>query len=811
MDSHALKVLEYNKIKEILSNFAVSTLGREAINTLQPSTSADEIRFALQEVSEMILLWQTNRDPSLNGLYDIREPLHRCAVSGAVLEPAELIVIGETIAAARHIQASLKRVNDAAPHISHYASRIVPHPELESAFSKIFDEQKQIRDSASNKLNQIRKSLRQQRDSIVKRIERSIRTRYKEYLQEAYYTHREGRYVLPIDARYQNKVKGIAHDRSATGTTVFIEPMELVEDGNRLKELFREEEIEVRRILRELTAKIGAHKDDLLYNLETFRQLDFLCAKARFSIQYRLHPPVITETETLSIVNGRHPLLVVQKGHDSVVPLNLSMPDNVRGLVLTGPNTGGKTVVLKVVGLMVLMAQSGIPIPADDSTVIPVFHTFGADIGDEQSLEQSLSTFSSHMSNIRSILSFADHKSLIFLDELGSGTDPIEGGALAAGIIEQLYEQGATFLVTTHLQELKLFAHTTDGMANGAMEFDSHTLEPTYRFSMGLPGQSNAIQIANRLGLPSAIIERARSRIEERGDSPEFLLKQLGEELQSAQDKRRTLEEELEKARNLKQENERRLSKARNEARETLRRAEHKAQGLLQELERRLQKMERQEREFQKKWQQKLDQLVKSSQKTAPPETILEHLRHDLQVVKQQIGKTQPPPIEETYERKEWSWDQLKPGCRVRIAGFSSLGTVRTVWQKRNEIEIHINSLNLRIKAKNILEVLPPSKHPADIHPPGVSVERPQNVQSRVDVHGLTVDEMIPRVQKYIDNAYLAGIPSVTIVHGYGTGILRRAVRSLLNDIPVVKNFQNGGYYEGGAGVTVVQLKSARM
>ncbi|RJP21876.1 MAG: endonuclease MutS2 [Candidatus Omnitrophota bacterium] len=810
MDEHAFQVLEFYKVKELILPFAVSALGREAIAALQPAFSASEIRFALQEVTEMVRLWELNREPPLNGLYDVRDPLRRCAVPGAVLDPAELIVIGETIAAARRIQTALRNIKEEAPHINQYGNRLIPHPDIEKIFETVFDEQKQIRDTASRELAQIRKSIHQQREFIVKQINRMIRTRFKDFLQEAYYTQRDDRYVLPIDARYQNKVKGIVHDRSATGTTVFIEPFELVEDSNRLKELRREEEMEIRRILQDLTAKIAENQFDFLNNIEIFRQLDFLAAKARFSIRYRMNEPVITEDGSLVIVNGRHPLLIARHERENVVPLNLALPPDVHGLVITGPNTGGKTVVLKTVGLLVLMAQSGLHIPADGASEIPVFRSFGADIGDEQSLEQSLSTFSSHMSNIRAILFAAGERSLVMLDELGSGTDPVEGGALATAIIEQLHTQKATFLVTTHLQELKLYTYNKAGMENGAMEFDSRTLEPTFLFTMGLPGQSNAIQIADRLGLPPAIIQRARSQITEQGGSPEHLLKQLGEELQTARNVRISVEEELRKAHHLKQENEQRLQKARNEARETVRRAERKAQGLIHELERRIQKMDRQEREFQKEWHKKLTQLVESSQKPAPPVTILAHLRHDLETVKRQVEKAQPPPIEESYERKEWSWDQLKTNSRVRIAGFSKPGKVRQVSKNRNEVEVHISLLNLRVKADQILEVLPAEKSPEEIHPPGITVERPESVANRCDVHGMTVDEMIPVVQKYLDHAYLAGVTPVTIVHGHGTGILRRAVRSLLHENPTVKSFQNGDSFEGGGGVTVVQLKFMR-
>ena len=808
MDAHALRVLEFQKVKEILLDYAASPLGREAVEALHPSTSIDEIRFTLREVSEMSRLWETNREPPLDGLYDVREPLRRCGIPGAVLDPAELIVIGETVKAARHIRSALRKIRDEAPHIRVYGEQLIPHPDLEEALARVFDEQGNIRDSASHELLKIRRAIRDRRSALVTRIERLIRGSWKEYLQDSLYTQREGRYVLPVDAHFQNKVHGIIHDRSTSGTTVYIEPIELVEDGNRLKELYREEEIEIRKILYDLTAMIASRREDLFHNLEVFRQLDFIAAKARVSLKFQWTEPVIKSEGPLVIVNGRHPLLYVRHGKEKVVPLNLSMPPDVRGLVITGPNTGGKTVVLKTVGLLVLMAQSGLHIPADAGSELPVFQTLGADIGDEQSLEQNLSTFSSHIGNIRALLAEAGPQGLVLLDELGSGTDPVEGGALATSILRQLYDQQATFLSTTHLQELKLFAHGTPGVENGAMEFDLHTLQPTYAFTMGLPGQSNAIQIADRLGIPPSIIQRARAELAEKGSAPEDLLTQLGEELRSARTFRWKAEQELVKARNLQKESERRLAKAGNEAQDILRRAERKAQGLIQELEQRLADMERQQADFQKQWREKLSELVHHTSQPAPPESILAQVRKELEAAKKQIEKTPPPRLEEAVEREEWSWDDLRPGARVWVAGFSGVGVVREVVAKKKVVEIGINSMSLRINADRILAILSPETESASVlSAPDVFVERPPAAAGQVEVIGLTVDEMTPIVQKFVDHAFLSGLPYVTIVHGHGTGTLRRAIRGLLSENPVVKSFQNGSELEGGNGVTVVHLK----
>ena len=562
MDQHALHVLEFEKVKESLLGFASSALGREAVAELRPLKNHYAIRENLADTTEMAKLYDSEQAPPLDGLYDVRSFLQKSLLSGAMLEPAEILLICETVAAARRIRNSVKNRRIAAPRIDRYCQRLIHYPEIEDAVNRVFDEQKNVRDNATPELLKVRKAVRQQRAAIVRRLERLIRGHWRDYLQENFHTQREGRYVLPVDARYQNKVSGIIHDRSSTGTTVYIEPMELVEDSNMLKSMIREEEMEIRRILRELTALIARFEPELQQNLTVFAHLDFVAAKARYSNRYGMQEPKIVDDRTLSVVNARHPLLLAKHGRDKIVPLSLDLVSDVRGLMITGPNTGGKTVILKTVGTLVLMAQSGLHVPADSNTKLPVFDSVMADIGDEQSLEQSLSTFSSHMSIIRQVLESADERTLVLFDELGSGTDPVEGGALSCAILDRLHEQGATFFVTTHLQELKVYAYKTDGVVNGSMEFDLQSLQPTYRFTMGLPGKSNAIQIAERLGLPGSVIASAKASLSKETESPEELLTRLGDELRKVQSQRAEADRARYKANNLREESENRLRNA---------------------------------------------------------------------------------------------------------------------------------------------------------------------------------------------------------------------------------------------------------
>jgi len=740
----------------------------------------------------------------------------RSGIPGAMLEPQEFIQIKESAAAARRVNAALRGIRVEAPHIQHYGQRLVPHPEIERAIDAVLDEIGEVRDNASRELHKIRRAMRELRQVIVRRLERLIRTQYKPFLMETYYTQREGRYVLPIEAKFQNKVAGIIHDRSATGTTVYIEPLILIEEGNRLKDLEKQEELEIRRILRELTAQVGEIRNDLFSNQEIFADLDFLSAKARLSLRFEMVEPELDEDGGFVLVGARHPLLLRHLGMEKVVPLDLSLGNGIRGVVITGPNTGGKTVVLKTVGLLVLMAQSGLHIPAQPGTRLPLITYVGADIGDEQSLEQSLSTFSSHMTQIRQILEESGPGSLVLLDELGSGTDPVEGGALATAIFETLHRKGATVLITTHLNDLKVYAHSAEGVTNGAMEFDTETLEPTFRFTLGLPGRSNAIQIANRLGLSGEIIQRARAYAgESGGDVPslsrgeaEDLLYRLGEELKQAQSYRWEAEEALRKARGTENESREKMRRANTEAAQILKRAERKAQGLLSEMERRLRTLDRQEQDFREEWKRRLAALEQKAASSGPPDALLQEVRRDLQSAQDQLAEVSRAAREAAGESEEApvNQDEIEVGLEARIQGMKEWGLILNVDRRRSEVELSISEMNLRVPMARIVELREYiwREVPAE---PTVTLLEKEAVASRVEIIGLTVDEALPIVERALNDAFLARAPSVTIVHGHGTGALRRGVRSHLATHPLVRNFRNGKDYEGGSGVTVVSFR----
>ncbi|MDX9753725.1 MAG: endonuclease MutS2 [bacterium] len=816
MNQHTFQVLEFDKIKALVRQYAASTLGRDAVDAMRPFTHAEEVQRAQREVTEMVRLYRARQEPALDGIYDIRDILQKSQIPGAMLDPAEILLCGETVAAAARIQYGLKKAEIDTPLLKQIIHRLTLHPEIEKELARVFDAQKNIRDNATPALAKIRASLRQQRVSMIKRLEHLMRTGWKDYLQEDFYTNRDERYVLPVDARYQNKVKGIIHDRSATGTTVYIEPLELVEDGNILKGLQRDEEIEIGKILQALTAMIASHADTLLANIDLFKRIDFIAAKARFGIKYAMEEPKISPSKTLKLVQARHPLLLVKHGVEDVVALDLELDDTTPGLVISGPNTGGKTVVLKTVGLLVLMCQAGLPIPASPLSEIPIYRLISADIGDEQSLEQSLSTFSSHMKNIRFILNHADEHSLILIDELGSGTDPIEGGALSCAILEQLRAQNAMFIITTHLQELKLFAYQAEGIKNGSMEFDLQTLRPTFRFQMGLPGQSNAIRIAKRLGLPTPVIEKAQSIMQERGESPEDMLTKMGNELRQAENLRKKAAREAAKAQQQYEDNKKYKKRAEGQAKDILQRAEHKAQKLVMEMEHRLAEMEKREKQFQSEWKARLDYLIQQSSQISGEQSSKSQfadLKEDVKQTRKKLVERRLEEKNETAQKrpvpKTWRWNHLIPGARVRLDGISEIGTVTKIWAEKKEIEVQLSTVVLKVKTETVLEILRDKPTPKVDAAASVKVSRPEYIHNSCDIHGMTVEEMTPVVEKYLDDAFLSGQPYVYIVHGLGMGVLRRAVQNLLKANPIVRSYRPGGDYEGGMGVTVATLNSS--
>ncbi len=800
MDAHSLHVLEYDKIKAMVARYLSTELGREVLDALQPDSDPTSVREQLRVTTEARHAVDQLLEAPLDPVHDLRPLLVRLAPEGAYLDPRELLRVRETLHTVRRLAEFCESLPHALERLRSWGADLQPQEDLETAITRTIDDEARVKDSASRQLKAIRGSVREVQDWITRRLERMLRkSNWRQYLQEPYFTQREGRYVLPVQTQFKSRVRGIVHDCSDTGTTTFIEPVEIVEQGNRLRELVAEEEVEVRKILRQVSSLVRRANEPIRHNLNVLAQIDFAFAKGRLSAVFHMQEPEVAARGVLKIRGGRHPLLI-EALREKVVPLDLTLGDTCRAMVITGPNTGGKTVVLKTAGILCLMAASGLHIPAGDGTRVVLYSKLFADIGDEQSLEQSLSTFSSHMNQIAKFVSACDEQTLVLLDELGTGTDPVEGGALGVAILGTLAERGASALVTTHLNELKVYAYETEGIENGGMAFDSESLQPTYRLIPGTPGSSYALDIATRLGLTSEVIDKARTRLERGREDAETLLERLSTDTRRAEQARREAEAELRKAEHLRLDLARRLDRIEREKGHIQERARHEARSKLEDLERAIREVE-----------DELDQLLETAQ-AATAEEIQTATASIDELKKQQMAlrlkakrEFQPPP--ETPRWEPVDPERLEVGQSVHLQGFSQPGRLAALDLKRKEAEVYIQSVQLHVPLARILGIVRPEEEP-EPKPPKVTVDvsEKDDLPHSLDIHGQTLDEAQPRLEKYLDAAHLAAWPQVYIIHGVGTGRLRRMVHEVLAKHPLVQEFRPGDYFEGGRGVTVVQM-----
>src|SRR5215213_4187578 len=588
MDAKTLSVLEYPKILERLKTFCDFSASMELARSLEPTNSHDLALARLAETSEARRQFSTNDNIGIGGAHDIR-PAADLAGRGGVLDPQQLLDVKSTLISSRELKKSLERKTDETPRLAQIAAGLPEAHGIVDSTSRVLSDRGEVLDSASPKLGTLRREIKIAHDRLMSRLQRYL-TESANKLQEPIITQRDGRYVIPLRAEFKGQIKAIVHDQSSSGATLFVEPLPIVELNNQVRELELQERDEERRILYELSAQIGEHREEIIYGVENLAMLDLIFAKAKYAEELRATAPVLhhlsakhekqevkTESQRLiRLLNARHPLLA----QDTVVPINVDPKPGTRAIVITGPNTGGKTVSLKTVGLLVLMAQSGLHVPAQSGSELPCFHAVYADIGDEQSIEQSLSTFSGHITNIIRILKEIDQRSLVIFDELGAGTDPQEGAALARAILNQLLETGCTTLVATHYPELKTFAHSTEGVVNASLEFDIKTLRPTYHLTIGLPGRSNALLIAQRLGLPQPIIDSAKAEIHPDELRADKLLDDIRKERNRTSRERQKLEKARDRLEAQTREIETRLEKIEDERREVL--AKARAEGELE-------------------------------------------------------------------------------------------------------------------------------------------------------------------------------------------------------------------------------------
>lgn len=786
MDERNLKRLEFDRVKERLAGYAASEPGRELALNLSPLGDIDEITEALARVSEGREILRLEPTARLDGWNDVREQARRSA-RGGVLEPLDLWHVAQTLSAARHIASFFRERQDRYPGLSEIALGLGDFREVEKRISGAILPGGEISDRASEKLFSLRRRIISTRQRVKEKLDSIIRSAtYQKYLQDPIVTIREGRYVVPVKQEYRAQVPGIVHDQSASGATLFIEPMPVVEANNEVRTLMAEEKQEVLRILQELSAAVGSVAEDLLYSLEILASLDFTMACARYSESLdALAPQVVRETR-LDIRKGRHPLL-----SGKAVPISINLGDAFDTLVVTGPNTGGKTVALKTVGLMVVMAQAGLHLPVDEGTVIGMYSEVFVDIGDEQSIEQSLSTFSSHMANIVGILSRAGTGSLVLLDELGAGTDPDEGAALAQAILDRLRELGAATVATTHYGELKNYAFAGERVENASVEFDPETLQPTYRLLIGRPGQSNAFEIALRLGLDESVVEGARSYLtaEQRDVADlmhdlELARVQAEREREETEKMRREAEEYrrqyMDLAERIRTRRDEILARAVAESRELVKRARREADYLVEELKSSLKEESARTRDASigdarrqlKKLQAELDEKLPDG---GP--------RSD----------TEPPAV-------------VRPGDEVFIPRYGQQGTVLEAPDRDDNVHVQVGMIRMTINRKELREPAGKKVRKQETGTGNLVRQKARDVSTRLDLRGMRVEEALDEVEKYLDDAVLAGLPHVYLVHGKGTGALRSAVQQLLKDHPRVKFYRLGEHGEGGSGVTVAEL-----
>ncbi|EJR51074.1 MutS2 protein [Bacillus cereus VD107] len=786
MLERTLRVLEYNKVKEQLLEHTASSLGRDKVKNLVPSTDFEEIVVMQETTDEAAKVIRLKGSVPLGGISDIRPNVKRAKI-GSMLSPNELLDIANTMYGSRQMKRFIDDMIENGvelPILETHVAQIVSLYDLEKKITNCIGDGGEVVDSASDKLRGIRNQIRTAESRIREKLENMTRSsNAQKMLSDAIVTIRNERYVIPVKQEYRGVYGGIVHDQSASGQTLFIEPQVIVELNNALQEARVKEKQEVERILMMLTEEVAVEADIVLSNVEVVANLDFIFAKAFYAKRIKATKPIVNNERYMDLRQARHPLI----DPEIIVPNNIMLGKDFTTIVITGPNTGGKTVTLKTVGICVLMAQSGLHIPVMDESEICVFKNIFADIGDEQSIEQSLSTFSSHMVNIVDILEKADFESLVLFDELGAGTDPQEGAALAISILDEVCNRGARVVATTHYPELKAYGYNREQVINASVEFDVNTLSPTYKLLIGVPGRSNAFEISKRLGLSDRVIDRARNHISTDTNKIENMIAKLEESQKNAERERKEAEEHRKQSEKLHRELQRqivefneerdeRLLKAQKEGEEKVEAAKKEAEGIIQELR----------------------QLRKAQLANVKDHELIE-AKSRLEGAVPELVKKQKVNVKNTAPKQ-----QLRAGDEVKVLTFGQKGQLL---EKVSDTEwnVQIGILKMKVKESNMEYINTPKQTEKKAV---ASVKgRDYHVSLELDLRGERFENAMVRVEKYLDDAQLASYPRVSIIHGKGTGALRQGVQDYLKKHRGVKNFRYGDMGEGGLGVTVVELK----
>lgn len=784
MDARTLKSLEFEKVIDQLSPWVATTMGREKIEELTPSSDPLEVHHRLDATQEGVTVLRLKDAVPLGGIKDIRSACARAGLGGT-LHPGELLDIASTLAAGGRLKGFIGSVaeKEPLPILEDLVNGIARLKELEDEITRAIDDHGQVVDSASPALGHIRSQIRTGEKRVRERLEQMIRNPgIQKMLQDPIITIRNDRFVIPVRPEYRNSFGGMVHDQSASGATLFIEPEQVVSINNELKELKFKEEREVEKILHGLSVRVGEFVSELRINGQCLAEIDFIFARAFYARHMKGVHPAVNEEGYLKIKKGRHPLL----SSADVVPIDVELGKDFTAIVITGPNTGGKTVSLKTIGLITLMAMAGLHVPAVEGTILSIFTEVYADIGDEQSIEQSLSTFSGHMTNISRIIQRIDDRSLVLFDELGAGTDPAEGAALAMSIIDYVHQQGTRIVATTHYSELKAFAYDRPGIVNASVEFDEMTLRPTYRLLVGIPGRSNAFAIAARLGLPESILEEAKKQVRTEETKIDTLVATLEEnqriaerERLAAEELRRALEEEktrlLREKEALEEEKDQILSQAEEEAKEAIKKAKKEAENILADLRR-----------------------MALEERTGIKE-------HRLIEAKKRLEEAEPSLARKKEKKKAAKPQSLQVGDAVRVLSLNQKGEIIEQINAK-EFQVQLGILKMNVQADD-LEKLQTSGKKVSAPPLTRLRSERETIKMELDIRGNNVEDSIFLIDKYLDEAIIHNLQRVSIIHGKGTGALGLGIQKYLKNHRLVKNIRYGGQGEGGIGATVVELK----
>ncbi len=796
MNEKTLSTLEFPKIRSALAEFTSFSVSKELSQQIRPTRDIALACLWQQQTREARLLLSTNLDLNMDGVQDIR-PSVDLARHGSVLMPEELLVIKATLIAGRNVLRVFDKFEHQYPSLVEIITGLETPAGIVDTITRCISERGEVMDNASERLAQIRREMKQSHEKLLGKLERILNdSRYAPMLQENIITQREGRYVIPLRSEFKGQLKSIVHDQSSSGATLFVEPLPVVELNNQYKEMQLAERDEERRILAEISEQIGCQAESILHLVETLARLDVVLAKAKYADKLSASEPVLKLIEphkdknhpgsVIKLFRARHPLLDPK----CVIPIDLDLDEDTFSLIITGPNTGGKTVTLKTLGLLSVMAQSGLHIPALSGSEISVFDYIFADIGDEQSIEQSLSTFSGHITNIIQILKKSDQKSLVLLDELGAGTDPQEGAALAMAIVQDLLDRKITCMVATHYPELKNYAHSTPGVLNASLEFDIQTLKPTYHLSLGLPGRSNALAIAEKLGLPTAIINQARTTIHPDELRTEDLLDEIYQQRRLAGEARARAEQSLQESARMEKELANKLEKIEDERIKLMDQARAEVNEEITNL------------------RAEMDDVRRALNRARQPLEAVRTAQEALEMVEEKVDR----PIERLSNTTSSHQSPFRIGMKIQVISLGMDGVITGL--SENEADIQIGRLRLRSRYSDLRkpgETVEPKMDPVKtrqtrIETSSIKADVSHSPGMELDIRGQRAEDALDQLDRYLDSAYSNGLPFVRIIHGKGTGRLRQVIREALRDSSHVKRFESGMDNEGGDGVTVAHL-----